>query len=358
MARFRRLVSGQAWQSPVNTQRAYEMQRGFSLIELLVSITTGLLLMTGLTVLLVSFDDMADSVGQRADLLERVGLLDHLWGLALDGAGHMGCLADSDAVENLLNARWADLGLLRPWPAVEIVQEPANSPFFSGINNLAPDSHGLVIRGFAKPLGELIAQPVDGRGQAELLGPSARINSDDVVLLSDCVQAVIFSATRTRHSSGNVRFSWAAGEGALDNRAPEQLAGSLLDESEWLVTPADFEAGSRLLGPIGRRFYVAESLTSTPERRVFALWQKPVFGNALELVTGVQRMTLRYGAWRTGEGAGEAELMGYFDAPDLPQDARVVLLLVTLYLVSHLSSDRPHWTPVAFALPLTTAPSP
>ena len=114
----------------MNTRRGAGLQQGFSLIELLVSIALGLLLMTGLTVLLVSFNDVADSVGQRADLQERAGLLDHLWGLALDGAGHMGCLADSAAVENLLNASWADLGLLRPWPAVDIVQEPANSPFF------------------------------------------------------------------------------------------------------------------------------------------------------------------------------------------------------------------------------------
>ena len=342
----------------MNTRRGAGLQQGFSLIELLVSIALGLLLMTGLTVLLVSFNDVADSVGQRADLQERAGLLDHLWGLALDGAGQMGCLADSAAVENFLNASWADLGLLRPWPAVEIVQEPAISPFFSGISNLAPDSQGLVIRGFAKPLGELIAQSSDGRGQAELLGPSARINSDDVVLLSDCRQAVIFSATQTRHSSGAVRFSWAAGEGVLDNRALEQSADSLSDASEWSLTPADFEAGSRLFGPVGRRIYIAESLTSTPQRRVFALWQKPVFGNALELVTGVQRMILRYGAWRTGEDAGQVDFMGYFDAPDLPQDARVVLLLVTLYVASHLSSDHPHWTPVSFALPLTSVPSP
>ena len=88
------------------------------------------------------------------------------------------------------------------------------------------------------------------------------------------------------------------------------------------------------------------------------MWQKPVFGNALKLVTGVQRMILRYGAWRTGEDAGQVDFMGYFDAPDLPQDARVVLLLVTLYVASHLSSDRPHWTPVSFALPLTSVPSP
>ena len=51
---------------------AVQAQRGYGLIELLVSIATGLLLMTGLTVLLVSFDELADLVRQRADLQERV----------------------------------------------------------------------------------------------------------------------------------------------------------------------------------------------------------------------------------------------------------------------------------------------
>ena len=48
--------------------------------------------------------------------------------------------------------------------------------------------------------------------------------------------------------------------------------------------------------------------------------------------------------------------MGYFDAPHLPQDARVVVLLVNLYLASHLSASQPRWMPVQFALPLTSAP--
>ena len=53
----------------------------------------GLLLMMGLTPLLISFDDLANSVEQRADLQERVRLLDLVWGLALEGGGHMGCLS-------------------------------------------------------------------------------------------------------------------------------------------------------------------------------------------------------------------------------------------------------------------------
>ena len=320
----------------------------------------GLLLMMGLTPLLISFDDLANSVEQRADLQERVRLLDLVWGLALEGAGHMGCLAESAAVESLLNASWAELGLLRPWPAAEIVQDPASSPFFFGINNLAPESHGLLVRGFAKPLGELVEPPMDGRGEAELLGPAARIDSGDVVQLSDCAQAVIFSATQTRHASGLVRFSWAGGDGALDNRVPEDSVDNMSGETEWVVTPADFDAGARLYAPMGMRFYVAESLTSTPERRVFALWQKPLFGNALELVTGVERLTLRYGAWRSGvaDGVGHGVQIGYFDAANLPQDARVALLQVSLYLAIHLSSDQPRWMPVAFAMPLTFTPLP
>ena len=231
--------------------------------------------MTGLTVLLVSFNDVADPVGQRADFKNAPGCL-IICGVWLDGPDIWAVLPIL-LPWRIFQCQLGGFGFVRPWPAVEIVQEP--HPCRSSV--IGARLASLVIRGFAKPLGELIAQPSDGEGR-QILGSSARINSDDVVLLSDCRQAVIFSATRTRHSSGTVRFSWAAGEGALDNRATEQLAGSLLDESEWLVTPADFEAGSRLLGPIGRRFYVAESLTSTPERRVFALWQKPVFGNALE----------------------------------------------------------------------------
>lgn len=350
------MASDHPWRSPVKRYRAVRAQGGYGLIELLVSIAVGALLMVGLSPLLATFGDLADSVEQRADLQERIRLLHHMWGLALNGAGYMGCLTEPHAIDSLLNISWADLGLLRPWPAAQIVEDPVNSPLFSGINNLAPESHGLVIRGFAKPLAELIEQPVDGRGEAELQGPAARINSGDIVLLGDCARAVIFSATQTRHTSGHVRFSWAGGDGALDNREMKQSVDSVPGEGGYSVTPAAFDTGARLYAPTGMRLYVAESSISTPERKIFALWQKPVFGNALELVSGVERLTLRYGAWRGGDEGNQSSLMGYFDAPHLPQDARVVVLLVNLYLASHLSASQPRWMPVQFALPLTSAP--
>lgn len=81
-----------------------------------------------------------------------------------------------------------------------------------------------------------------------------------------------------------------------------------------------------------------------------------MFGNALELVSGVERLILRYGAWRGGDEGNQRGLMGYFDPPHLPQDGRVVVLLVNLYLASHLSASQPRWMPVQFALPLTSAP--
>ena len=53
--------------------------RGYGLIELLVSIAVGALLMVGLSPLLATFGDLADSVEQRADLQERIRLLHHMW---------------------------------------------------------------------------------------------------------------------------------------------------------------------------------------------------------------------------------------------------------------------------------------
>ena len=83
--------------------RAVRAQGGYGLIELLVSIAVGALLMVGLTPLLATFGDLADSVEQRADLHERIRLLHHMWGLALNGAGYTGCLTEPHAIDSLLN---------------------------------------------------------------------------------------------------------------------------------------------------------------------------------------------------------------------------------------------------------------
>ena len=50
-----------------------------------------------------------------------------------------------------------------------------------------------------------------------MFAADSRIDSGDVVMIRDCRQASIFSATSTRYSGGHVRFSWQAGEGSLAN---------------------------------------------------------------------------------------------------------------------------------------------
>jgi hypothetical protein len=78
------------------------------------------------------------------------------------------------------------------------------------------------------------------------------------------------------------------------------------------------------------RLYVAESRVSAGPLQTYGLWQKTAQGNALELVTGIDGLRFRYGAWRGGGG----EQIGYFDPGHLPSDARVVLLSIGFLLSS------------------------
>jgi hypothetical protein len=113
-----------------------------------------------------------------------------------------------------------------------------------------------------------------------------------------------------------------------------------------------FAEGAGLYAPTSSLIYVAESRLSSADRPVYALWQKTLSGNALELVTGVERLYLRYGAWRADHG-GE---IGYFDADNLPLDARVVLLaiLVNVSVVDDLGhkAEGPGSFSMAFSVPL------
>ena len=327
-------------------------QRGMSLIELLLAVVLGLLLLAGLGRLLAYGQPLQQSMVRQAERQEHMALLNHLWGEMLQGAGAQGCLATTDTVVNFLNTPWSSLGLLAPSPGVEIVAEPKRAPAFASIRDLAEDSQALVVRGYGAPLATLSEDLAGERGRAKLFAADSRIDSGDVVMIRDCRQASLFSATSTRHSGGHVRFSWQAGEGGLANSDSGVTQDGTVASATLALNEPSFAEGAGLYAPTSSLIYVAESRLSSADRPVYALWQKTLSGNALELVTGVERLYLRYGAWRADHG-GE---IGYFDADNLPLDARVVLLaiLVNVSVVDDLghTTEGPGSFSMAFSVPL------
>jgi hypothetical protein len=69
---------------------------------------------------------------------------------------------------------------------VEIVADPQNSADFADIDHLAEGSQALIVRGYARPLARLNQPLGEGRGEGWLYDSGARIDSGDVVLISDC----------------------------------------------------------------------------------------------------------------------------------------------------------------------------
>lgn len=325
--------------------------RGVSLIELLVAMTLGLMLLAVLVHVLVGARQLGTGLGQQAEIEEQVGLVRQLLAGGLAGAGSLGCLDRPDGVFNLLNTDWAHLGLLNPWPGVDILVDPGSSDLFSNIDDLAPNSHGVVIRGYARPLARLTEALGDHRGEAQLHSLQTRVNSGDVVLLSDCQQGAVFSATRTWHSQGRLRFSWDTDSGAWDNAAVAQTMEGEPVPGDLDQLGSGFAPDAQLWGPSGLLLYVAPSRVVHADGHsngeVYALWHKPVGGRATELMTGVHRLQARYGAW-TDQHGGQ---MGYFDGDALPADAQVVLLLLRISLVAHRYDDD-GVRPVEIAIPM------
>lgn len=330
--------------------------RGFGLLELLVCLGLGLLLLMAVGHLLVSGKTVSRQLGQRADQQERLGLVSHILSVALKGAGHLGCLARQEAVINLLNSHWEDLGVLGTGPAVEIVADPQNSADFADIDHLAEGSQALIVRGYARPLARLNQPLGEDRGEGWLYDSGARIDSGDVVLISDCRQGALFSATSTWHSQGRVRFSWAVGTGDLDNAPVGEMFDGTPVVGGLSQLGEGFAADAGLWGSSSLRLYVAESRVSAGPLQTYGLWQKTAQGNALELVTGIDGLRFRYGAWRGGGGGH----IGYFDPGHLPSDARLVLLSMGFFLssVQQGSDGGITWRRAEIAVPLNASAPP
>ena len=300
------------------------LQRGMGLMELLLAVVLGMALLAGLGRLLAHIVPLQQSLVVQAERQEHVALLNHLWGELLQGAGALCCLGSVDTVVNFLNTSWPALGLLAPLPGLEIVAQPTTAPLFGSIRDLAEDSQALVVRSYGASRVMLSEDLAGERGRAILSADDSRIDSGDVVMISDRREASIFSATSTLHSGGYVRFSWQAGERVSANSDHGLTQDGAKSSATLALSEPGFAEGAGLYAPTSSLIYVAESLLSSAERPIYALWQKALGANALELITGVERLYFRHGAWHPDHGG----VIGYFDAEHLPDDAQVLLLSI------------------------------
>jgi type IV pilus assembly protein PilW len=262
-------------------------QKGFSLVELMISITLGLILLTGVMKVFLSSKTVYSSQQALSRIQETGRLAIDFMSRDIRMAGFMGCDSNqikgqTSNINNTLNSS-ADFKYnfsesLRGYTAETVpnglVPIPTALTDIIVIRSATGSGARIISNSNASTMSIVVTS-----AEAGACGATDRISGfcvNDIAVVTDCVKANVFQITDL--SAAGVVLH---GAGA----APGNAATAWSTE-----TGAIFKPGAELMLASNTIYFIAPGTSLRP-----SLWQKINNSDPLELLEGVERMSIKYG---------------------------------------------------------------
>ncbi|MEM7217896.1 MAG: PilW family protein [Pseudomonadota bacterium] len=291
---------------------------GFSLIELMIALTLGLVVTAGIVQLFVGNNRTNELINGQSRLQESARYALDFMSRSTRNAGFYGCDPDDDKIYNTLNADWNQLFELDLQVPVEgfdgtgagnaigdwtptLNELPRNAGGSSpnaiiagngiDIDSLVPSSDILVVR-YQVPPGHRIATMV-----APFDDPIVEDNGNvgfengDYAVISNCEQAALFQVTNVSSGGGGVTLTRGTGVGVYANSAAKSLSEIGIEYGN-----AFDDQGSVVSEIVADIYFVADGAGSNNRGAVTqALWRKRGTDAPLELVEGISDLQVLFG---------------------------------------------------------------
>ncbi|MBF0114021.1 MAG: PilW family protein [Magnetococcales bacterium] len=260
-------------------------QAGFSLLELMIALTVGLLLLSGLLTLFNSTKQTYQWNTQLARLQENGRLAMELLTREIRHTGYWGCTGQS-TLNNLLvtpnNLSWLTIERIHGYDHLQ----PGSLP--SALQGLAvPGNDVIVLSGMDFSQRTLASH--DACAAQFTLAQTHDLQANELVALSDCQQTVLLQITQANGS--NRTLNHAASGGSIGNRS-DCLGGDCSGScaSSWY----QFAPGTPLAPLRSIAFFVGNSANGEPAL-FWQLLNRSDTPSRNELVEGVENMQILYG---------------------------------------------------------------
>lgn len=267
-------------------------QRGLSLVELMIAITLGLILMTGVVQVFLSSRAVFSSQQAISRIQETGRLAIEFLAKDIRMAGYMGCAtrASSMKVTNTLNdaANYS-------FDFNTAIRGYAASAFPSGTTiSPTPEANTdvIVLRASSGPGVKVVKNNSGAQvfASGSTVAPGAcsdgtdmigGLCQNDILVVSDCIKARVFQATSINVASGEANINHAA-TGTPGN-AISSWGGSSGPEEE------SFKPGAEVFIATNTTYFIGLGTSGRP-----SLWQN-INGTNLELLEGVEDISIKYG---------------------------------------------------------------
>ena len=285
-------------------------QKGISLVELMISITIGLILMTGVVQLFLSSRTTFSTQQALARVQESGRLAMEFLSEDIRMAGYMGCMSRNLNFSNTLNSA-SDLAYNFS-VGIEGLNDvgatvPAGYPA-----NIVEGTDVLVVRGGTGNGVDVVAANnnselfVENTGvSASCAGSLSGLCAQDILVVSDCSKARVFQISDLTEVTGvGVSIEHLGAGTDPGNATTTWGGGSIPDEN--------FGDDAEVIEMNTTAYYIAPGVSGQP-----GLWQETNGGNPMELLEGVEDMQLSYGRDTSGDGVPDS----YVDASALTTTA-------------------------------------
>ena len=282
---------------------------GFSLLELLLAATLGVVMTTAIAQLFISNSRSQATLTGQARLQESARHALDFIARSARNAGYLGC-GTAGHLTNALNGNWrqvVEIDLSTPIEAFDATAgawQPSlatlpvrggGAPVFKSRNRinasrLQPNSDVVVFR--RADLGEALVSAVDGDADPIVVAGNAdAFRADSFALLSTCGQAALFRVSSLARSGGRTTLVRTPGSGSFGNRSgPALLAAGI----PYGGSAAPQAAAAALA--ITETYFVARSTANNNRgRAVLSLWRKTSTAAPAELVQGIEELQLLFG---------------------------------------------------------------
>lgn len=280
--------------------------RGFSIVELMVAITIGLIIMAAVSTIFVNSKTSYTTQESMARLQESARVAMNFVSKDLRLAGYYGCFDDMQNLYSVLQSSAGaaynfsvavegvegDTGTLYPSnvapvlptsaTAPAVTSKYANCPNYVGGKCTGTDAIAIRTSDPASFIPLIAAMP--NKSAIITVSAGAGFQTGDIVLVSDCGGADLVQITSVTNTSGTQTLDHVTGSGTPGNRNPPDL-------SRPYGPP-----GGEIRKFVNRFYYVGTGTSGYP-----TLFRQTISGtNREELIEGIQDMQVTYGLANSG----------------------------------------------------------
>lgn len=270
-------------------------QKGLSIVELMIAITLGLILLTGVMQVFLSSRNVFSSQQALSRIQESGRMAIEFMSRDIRMAGFMGCASRSENIQ--INNKLNDANTIT-FNFKEGIRGYAKEDFPVANSKITQDitsNTDVIVLRYTSGSGVYVTKNNDGDQLfVNDTGDSSRICKDgssaisglckeDILVVTDCEKANVFQATQVKTGTGapddkvNILHSNAA-------MTPGNAVGNWGGNKQ-----NTFNSGAQIVTANSTVYFIAEGVSKRP-----SLWQN-VNGTSLELLEGVDDIHITYG---------------------------------------------------------------